>query len=287
MQTKILRGVELAEYNLQQVALKLKDYTAKGHRAAALATILIGNDEASKLYVAHKRNAASRIGMLSIHHELDDSISQAQLVELIQKLNDDITIDGILIQLPLPKHIDTHAIHALVDPSKDVDGFHPMNAGLLFLGHSPFLTPCTAKGALELLKAHSIDLQGKDVCLIGCSNIVGKPLGALLLREHATPTFCHKQTHELKVHTKMADIVISAAGKANLIQAEDVKQGAVVVDIGINRLANGKVVGDVNFEEMLGWASAVTPVPGGVGAMTIAMLMLNTLMAYEKHVMSF
>ena len=241
-----------------------------------LAVVLVGNDPASSAYVGMKERACNQVGIYSLLHRLHESATQEELIELIQELNNNASIDGILVQLPLPKHIDTDAILETIAPSKDVDGFHPYNVGRLVQGLSGF-KPCTPYGVMKLLEAYDIDVCGMDACVIGRSNIVGKPMATLLLHAGASVSVCHSQTKSMERYTKSADLVIVGVGKPNLLTAEMVKDGAIVVDVGINRINDGSLVGDVDFDAVSKKCSFITPVPGGVGPMTIAMLLSNTL----------
>ncbi len=247
-----------------------------------LAVILVGNDPASHTYVNMKEKACERVGFYSIVHKMPETISQEEIIETIKMMNNNSRIDGILVQLPLPKHIDTNKILEVIDPAKDVDGFHPYNMGRVVEGLDSF-APCTPIGVMEMFKEYNINLQGKDICVVGASNIVGKPMAALLVNANATVTITHIYTKDLASHTKKADIIIVGAGKPNLITADMVKEGAIVIDIGINRLSDGRLVGDVDFENVSKKCSFITPVPGGVGPMTIAMLLKNTLTAAKKR----
>ncbi len=241
-----------------------------------LAVIMVGEDPASKVYVGRKAKACMEAGFLSRQHKLPADTTEASLLQLINELNTDSLIHGILVQLPLPKHISADKVIAAIDPRKDVDGFHPYNVGCLLTG-SPLFVPCTPRGIMELISRTGISLSGKEAVVVGRSNIVGKPMALLLLAQHATVTICHSKTKDLTAVTSRADILIAAVGKPQMINADMVKKGAVVIDVGVNRLDNGKLVGDVAFAEVAAKASYITPVPGGVGPMTIAMLMKNTL----------
>jgi methylenetetrahydrofolate dehydrogenase (NADP+)/methenyltetrahydrofolate cyclohydrolase len=241
-----------------------------------LAVVLVGKDPASQVYVGRKAKACAEVGFLSREYKLPADISEAKLLSLINDLNKDQLIHGILVQLPLPKNISTDKIIAAIDPHKDVDGFHPYNVGGLVTG-SPLFVPCTPRGIMELITRTGIDLKGKEAVVVGRSNIVGKPMALLLLAQHATVTICHSRTKDLPAVTRRADILIAAVGKPHMIKANMVKDGVIVIDVGVNRLENGKLVGDVDFNEVAPKASFITPVPGGVGPMTIAMLMKNTL----------
>ena len=247
-----------------------------------LAVILVGDDPASQVYVGNKKKACEACGMRSLEYRLPADTKQEDLMKLIDELNADKTVNGILCQLPLPEHLDEDAVTSAILPEKDVDGFHPVNAGLLLSGKEGFL-PCTPAGIMEMLKYENIDCRGKNCVVIGRSNIVGKPAALLMLAADATVTVCHSRTANLKEVVKSADIIIAAVGRPNFVTADMVKDGAVVIDVGINRLANGKLCGDVDFEAVCEKASAITPVPGGVGPMTIAMLMQNTVIAAKKQ----
>lgn len=248
-----------------------------------LAVILVGNNPASRSYVKGKEKACAEVGLHSVLLEFPETITQEFLLNEIEKLNQDDSIDGILVQLPLPNHINELAVIEKISPDKDVDGFHPVNVGRMVTGKDAFL-PCTPAGVIELVKAKNIDISGKHVVVIGRSNIVGKPVGHLFLSENATVTTCHSRTNDLKAITKQADILVAAIGKPEVITADYIKEGAVVIDVGINRVESGKLVGDVLFDEAKEVASYITPVPGGVGPMTITMLVHNTIIsAKRKH----
>ena len=239
-----------------------------------LAVIQVGEDPASSVYVRNKKNACAYIGINSIAHELPEDTTQEELLDLIDKLNNDDKVNGILVQLPLPNHIDEDAIINAISPNKDVDGFHPQNVGALSIGKKGFVS-CTPAGVIQLLKRSNIDIEGKECVVLGRSNIVGKPMAMLLLRENGTVTVCHSKTNNLKEITKRADILIVALGKPKFITKEYIKEGAVVIDVGIHRNSENKLCGDVDFDDVKDIVSAITPVPGGVGPMTIAMLMYN------------
>ena len=245
-----------------------------------LAVIQVGNDPASSVYVNNKKKACAYIGIDSLSYELEESISQEELLKLIDDLNQNKAVSGILVQLPLPKHIDENAIIQAIAPEKDVDGFHPETVGNMCIGTSGFL-PCTPAGVIQLLKRSNIDIAGKECVVIGRSNIVGKPMAMLLLRENGTVTIAHSKTKDLKEVTKRADILVAAIGKPKFITNEYVKQGAVVIDVGIHRDEDNKLCGDVDFDDVIDVVSAITPVPGGVGPMTIAMLMDNCVRSIE------
>lgn len=239
-----------------------------------LAVIQVGNDPASSVYVNNKKKACAYIGIESLAYELQENISQEELLTIIDELNHNEMVNGILVQLPLPKHIDEEAVIKAIAPKKDVDGFHPETVGNMCIGSKGFL-PCTPAGVIQLLKRSNIEIEGKECVVIGRSNIVGKPMAILLLRENGTVTITHSRTKDLKEITKRADILIAAIGKPKYVTAEYVKEGAVVIDVGIHRNEDNKLCGDVDFEDVIDKVSAITPVPGGVGPMTIAMLMNN------------
>lgn len=241
-----------------------------------LAVIIVGDNAASRVYVNAKKKACEEAGIESFEYTLPTETTQADLIELIEKLNNNNRVNGILVQLPLPKHIDENSVIYSITPDKDVDAFHPMNVGKIMIGDYNFL-PCTPAGVMELIKSTGVSIQGKECVVVGRSNIVGKPMAMLLLHQSGTVTICHSKTKDLKETCKRADILIAAVGVPNLIKADMVKDGAVVIDVGMNRLENGKLCGDVDFEEVSKKAGFITPVPGGVGPMTIAMLLKNTL----------
>jgi methylenetetrahydrofolate dehydrogenase (NADP+)/methenyltetrahydrofolate cyclohydrolase len=247
-----------------------------------LAVVLVGSDPASAAYVNMKSKACKEAGIYSIAHEMPETISQENILEIITMMNNNPNIDGILVQLPLPSHIDTTAMLEAIDPKKDVDGFHPYNVGRVVAGLDGFV-PATPYGVMELLKEYNIDPQGKNVCVVGASNIVGKPMATLLLNANATVEICHIYTDDLKKHTLNADIICVGVGVVNLIKEDMIKDGAVIIDIGINRLETGKLVGDVDFKNVSSKSSYITPVPGGVGPMTIAMLLKNTIKSASKR----
>lgn len=252
----------------------------KSGSVPCLAVVLVGNDPASKVYVGNKKKACEYCGIKSLEYLLDENTTEEELLSLINVLNNDSAVNGILVQLPLPKHInEEHIINSIV-PSKDVDAFHPVNVGKIMIGNPDFL-PCTPAGVMEMLKKYNIETCGKDCVIIGRSNIVGKPMAMLMLAANATVTVCHSKTANIKEKCKNADIIIAAVGKAGFVTADMVKDGAVVIDVGINRNSEGKLCGDVDFESVSQKASYITPVPGGVGPMTIATLMKNTLAAFK------
>ncbi len=278
----ILDGKALAATMQAEIQAGVAALVASGGPKPGLATVLVGDDPASHVYVRNKRRACATAGMTSVHHELSATTSQAELLALIAALNADSAVHGILVQLPLPKLIDEAAVIRAIDPRKDVDAFHPETVGLLTTGHPRFL-PCTPHGVQQLLVRNGIDPAGKHVTIVGRSNIVGKPLALLLMQKwpggDATVTVAHSRTRDLPAVTRSADIVIVAIGKAKFLTADMVKPGAVVVDVGTNRTADGKLCGDVDFDAVKAIAGAITPVPGGVGPMTITMLLHNTLAA--------
>ena len=257
---------------LKEEVSKLK---AEG-REVTLAVILVGDDPASAVYVKNKKKACEYIGIKSLSYELPAETTEDELLELIEKLNGDDTVNGILVQLPLPRHIDEKKVIRTISPKKDVDGFHPENVGALLIGEPGFVS-CTPAGIIELLKRSNVEIEGKECVVIGRSNIVGKPMGVLLLRENGTVTITHSRTKDLKEICKRADILVAAVGKPKMITAEYIKEGAVVIDVGIHRMDNGKLCGDVDFDDVESHVSKITPVPGGVGPMTIAMLMYNCI----------
>ena len=278
MSAKIIDGVAIAQKLQQEIASQIKDLTSKGLRAPGLAVIIVGENAASKIYVNKKRKMCLELGIISKDYNLPDNLAESELLKLIADLNKDYTIDGILVQLPLPKHIDSNKILEYILPDKDVDGFNPYNIGKLSLGRSA-LRPCTPKGILTLLQSTGVDLKGMNAVVIGASNIVGKPMAMELINARSTVTVCRSTTRDLPAIVRQADIVIAATGVAEMVKGDWIKQGAIVIDVGINRLPNGELVGDVDFEQAKEVAGWITPVPGGVGPMTVATLMENTLYA--------
>lgn len=276
--SNIIDGNKIAQdirNEVRQRAIELKEQ--KGI-VPGLAVVLVGEDPASQVYVGRKAKACAEAGFLSREYKLPAETSEEKLLKIIKELNRDKMIHGILVQLPLPKHVSTEKIIAAIDPHKDVDGFHPYNVGGLVTG-TPLFVPCTPQGIMELISRSGIDLAGKEAVVVGRSNIVGKPVALLLLAKNATVTLCHSKTKDLAAVTGRADVLIAAIGRPRMIKANMVKEGAVVIDVGVNRLENGKLAGDVAFDEVAPKVSFITPVPGGVGPMTIAMLMQNTLNA--------
>ena len=272
----IIDGKLLAENLRHKIANEVRQFS----RPPGLAVILVGDDSASQAYVRNKTKACVEVGFYSDQIHKSANITQEELLSEIRRLNDNETIDGILVQLPLPPHIDTEVIIEAIIPEKDVDGFSSENAGKL-MQNKPFLSPCTPKGVMAMLASLNYELRGKDCVIIGASKIVGRPMSMELLNAGATVLVCHKETKEIAEKVKMADVVIVAAGAANLVKADWVKEGAVVIDVGINRLEDGSLTGDVDFDEVKDKALAISPVPGGVGPMTVAMLIENTLTAYK------
>ncbi len=279
MSAKIIDGKKISEELRLSIGEAVKN-RPEGSRAPGLAVIIAGNNPASRIYVNNKKKACEICGFNSYEYALEENTDEKELLALIEKLNKDDSIDGILCQLPLPSHIDENKVIDAISPEKDVDGFSPVNVGNLVAG-KPCFAPCTPAGVVEMLKYEGIEISGKHCVIVGRSNIVGKPAALLMLRENATVTICHSKTKDLAQEVRRADIVIAAIGKANFITADMVKEGAVVIDVGINRLENGKVTGDVDFDSVKEKAAAITPVPGGVGPMTITMLMKNTLESWR------
>ncbi|MBY0145606.1 bifunctional methylenetetrahydrofolate dehydrogenase/methenyltetrahydrofolate cyclohydrolase FolD [Neobacillus niacini] len=275
MTATIIDGKEIAAKKKVEIAEEVNKLKKLGV-TPGLAVILVGNNHASRTYVTNKEKTCRELGMHSVLIELPELTSQEELLTKIEELNGDPAIHGILVQLPLPKHIDETKVIESISPYKDVDGFHPINIGRMMTGQDAFL-PCTPYGIMVLLEETGISVAGKHVVVVGRSNIVGKPVGQLFLNQHATVTYCHSRTADLKYHTSQADIIVAAVGIANFIKAEHVKEGAVVIDVGINRNEAGKLCGDVAFDEVSKKAGYITPVPKGVGPMTITMLMYNTL----------
>ena len=282
MSAQILDG-KATSIELKQ---SLKEVTAQriasGKRKPGLAVVLLGSDPASQVYVGSKRRSCEEIGFKSVSHDLSKDTTQDTLLALIDKLNNDDEIDGILVQLPLPEHINTETIIEYIAPHKDVDGFHPYNIGRL-AQRNPQLRPCTPKGIMTLLEKTGADLHGLEAVVVGASNIVGRPMALELLLAGCTTTVCHRWTKDLEFHVRRADLLIVAVGKPNFIPGDWIKKGAIIIDVGINRLENGKLTGDVEFDIAKENAAWITPVPGGVGPMTVATLMENTLFAAELH----
>lgn len=274
---KLIDGKAIREQELDRLGRRVSELKSEGI-SPSLAVIIVGSDHASHIYVNNKKAACERTGIISIEHALPEETTTAELLELIDSLNADPAVSGILCQLPVPKHIDGNAVLERISPAKDVDCFHPENVGRLSIG-SGRLVPCTPMGMVTMLEHEGVDIAGKHCVIIGRSNIVGKPMAMLMLARNATVTVCHSQTRDLPSLTKQGDILVAAVGKAKFVTADMVKEGAVVLDVGMNRDGNGKLCGDVDFEAVKEKASLITPVPGGVGPMTIAMLMRNTVEA--------
>jgi methylenetetrahydrofolate dehydrogenase (NADP+)/methenyltetrahydrofolate cyclohydrolase len=281
MTAQLIDGKQISADIKEELKVKVKDLMESGIEPT-LAVVLVGNDGASQVYVSHKKKACEYIGIRSLSFELPEETTEEELLKLIKDLNTRSDVDGILVQLPLPQHIDEEKVIKTIDPRKDVDGFHPMSVGALSIEQEGFIS-CTPAGIIELLKRSHITIEGKECVVIGRSNIVGKPMAMLLLRENGTVTICHSRTADLKAVAKRADILVVAIGKPNFVNKAFIKEGAVVIDVGIHRLEDKKLCGDVDFEDCKEVVSAITPVPGGVGPMTIAMLMKNCVEAAERN----
>lgn len=282
MTARIIDGVALSAKTRQALAPRVQALKEQGI-TPGLAVILVGEDPASAVYVRNKVAACEKIGMHSWLDQQPADLTEKALLERVQQLNVDPAVHGILVQLPLPKHIDAHRVIETIAAHKDVDGFHISNAGLLMTGQ-PLFIPCTPYGVMKMLESEGVNIRGAVACVVGASNIVGKPMAMLLLAQGATVTVCNSKTRDLAAHTRMADILVVATGRPAMIKADMVKPGAVVIDVGINRMPDGKLCGDVDFEEVKKIASSITPVPGGVGPMTIAMLLVNTVEAAERSI---
>jgi methylenetetrahydrofolate dehydrogenase (NADP+)/methenyltetrahydrofolate cyclohydrolase len=279
--TQIIDGKKVAEQVRSEVTEEVVKLKKETGIVPGLAAVLVGDNPASQIYVKNKRKACDEAGIYSEEYRLPQETAEKDLLSLIEKLNQDENIHGILVQLPLPKQINETKILRTVSPLKDIDGFHPENVGLLVEG-TPRFIPCTPYGVIKLLDHYGIEIEGKEAIVVGRSNIVGKPVSLLLLHRHATVTICHSRTRQLKEVTSRADILVAALGRARLITKDMVKEGAVVIDVGINRLPDGKLAGDVDFENVYDKVSFITPVPGGVGPMTIAMLLSNTFSSARR-----
>lgn len=282
MSAQLINGKEISQQCLQQVAEQVEARRRAGLRIPGLAVVLVGDDPASAIYVRNKNTACKNAGLVSFSYELPASTSENELLELIDRLNNQADVDGILIQLPLPEHIDKQKVLERIRPDKDVDGFHPYNMGRLAV-RLPLLRPCTPKGIMTLLAAYQIPVRGKKAVIVGASNIVGRPLALELMLAGATVNVCHRFTENLPQEVASADIVAVAVGKPEIVRGEWIKTGAVVLDVGINRLPDGRLCGDVEFESARQRAAMITPVPGGVGPMTIASLLENTVQAAQWH----
>lgn len=281
----LIDGKIVSSYVKDTVKKDIEAFVSETNVKPALAVVVVGNDPASAVYVRNKHKACLAVGIESYEYTLPENTTEKELLALIDELNNNKDVHGILVQLPLPRHISEENVLLAIDPQKDVDAFHPMNVGHLVAGKYDFL-PCTPAGVMELLRYYNFDIDGKRCVILGRSNIVGKPMAHLMLEANATVTVCHSHTKDLGSITREADILIVAIGKPEFVHADMIKPGAVVIDVGINRLADGRLVGDVATEEACEIASAITPVPGGVGPMTIAILMKNTLTAAKKQVFS-
>ena len=281
----LIDGKQISANVKEQVRIETEQLKEKHGIQPALAVVIVGNDPASRVYVNNKKKACELVGFKSFEYALPEDTTQEELLELVHTLNEDKNVNGILVQLPVPKQIDDKAIIQAISPEKDVDAFHAENVGQIMIGDYKFL-PCTPAGVMELIDSTGVEISGKKCVVIGRSNIVGKPMAMLLLHRSGTVTICHSRTVDLPSITREADILVAAVGKANFVTGDMVKEGAVVIDVGMNRLENGKLCGDVNFAEVEPKASYITPVPGGVGPMTIAMLMKNTLTAtkLQNHI---
>jgi len=282
MAAKIIDGKTIAQQVRSEVAARVQQRLAEGKRAPGLAVVLVGENPASQIYVASKRRSCEEVGFISRSYDLPATTTEGELLDLIEKLNNDSEIDGILVQLPLPAGIDNIKVLERIHPDKDVDGFHPYNVGRL-CQRAPTLRPCTPRGIVTLLERYGIDTFGLNAVVIGASNIVGRPMSMELLLAGCTTTVTHRFTKNLRHHVENADLVVVAGGKPGFIPGEWIKPGAIVIDVGINRLESGKVVGDVEYDAAAERASFITPVPGGVGPMTVATLIQNTLQACEEY----
>lgn len=280
MSARIIDGKQLSDAIKTQIATETQVLKSQGI-VPGLTVVLVGDDPASHVYVRNKAAACEKAGMKSDIIRLPENTTEADLLAIIHNLNQDDAVHGILVQLPLPRHLDSAIVIEAINPAKDVDGFHVTNAGLLMTG-SPLFQPCTPYGIMKILESESVSLWGAEVVIVGASNIVGKPMAMLTLAAGATVTLCNSKTRDLSSHTRRADVLIVATGKAGIVTGDMIKPGAVVIDVGINRNADGKLVGDVEFDSARQVASAITPVPGGVGPMTIAMLLMNTLTAAQR-----
>lgn len=278
---KIIDGKQISLDIKNELKEKVAKYKEQGIEIT-LAVVKVGNDPASAVYVRNKEKACEYVGINSKTLALPEETTEEELLNVVKELNEDKNVNGILVQLPLPKHIDESKVLLTIDSTKDVDGFHPVNVGKIVIGEDTFL-PCTPAGIIEMIKRTDIDIEGKECVVIGRSNIVGKPMAMLMLKENATVTIAHSRTKDLKEVTKRADIIVAAIGKAKFVTADYVKEGAVVIDVGMDRDENGKLCGDVDFESVSKVASAITPVPGGVGPMTVTMLLVNCLRSVELN----
>jgi methylenetetrahydrofolate dehydrogenase (NADP+)/methenyltetrahydrofolate cyclohydrolase len=278
---RIIDGKQIAADLREEIAADVRKLQAGGV-TPGLAVVLVGEDPASRVYVSMKEKACAATGIFSVEHKLSAETGEQELLTLIDQLNNDEKIDGILVQLPLPDHINESKVLEAILPTKDVDGFHPYNVGRLVTGN-PLFQPCTPYGVMKMLKAEGVDLTGKEVVVVGRSNIVGKPVALMCLAEHATVTICHSRTHDLAEKVRQADVVIAAVGRPEMIKGDWIKPGAIVIDVGVNRVGEKKLVGDVDFVGASENAAAITPVPGGVGPMTISMLLFNTVVSAGRR----
>lgn len=282
MSAQIIDGKAIAAQLRQDIKQRVDARQAKGLRAPGLAVILVGENPASQVYVGSKRKGCEETGILSLAHDLSAETTQQEVLALIDQLNDDPTVDGILVQLPLPDHINVETVIERIHPDKDVDGFHPYNIGRLTI-QMPTLRPCTPRGSMTLLESTGVELKGLDAVIVGASNIVGRPMALELLMAGCTVTVCHSKTRDLQEKLSKADVVVAAVGRPQMIQGEWLKDGVIVIDVGINRLESGKLVGDVDFASASEKASYITPVPGGVGPMTVATLLQNTVDSADRR----
>lgn len=282
MSARLIDGKKIAQELRAEVQERVARRVANGQRAPGLAVVMVGDDPASAVYVRNKRRACVEVGIQSFSHDLPATVEARVLLDLIDRLNVDSAVDGILVQLPLPAHIDTMTVIERIDPRKDVDGFHPYNIGRL-VARAPRLRPCTPRGVIRLLESTGEPIRGRDAVVVGASNHVGRPMALELLLAGCTTTICHRFTHNLGRHVTAAEIVVVAVGKPGIVKGEWIRPGAIVIDIGINRDADGTLIGDVEFEPAAARAGWITPVPGGVGPMTVATLLLNTLEAAEQN----
>lgn len=280
---KIIDGKAVSAQVKENIAKEVAQLKEQHGISVGLAVVIVGNNPASRIYVNNKKKACEAVGFESFEYALPEETTQDELLALIDKLNADDKVDGILVQLPLPKHLDEKIVIDNISPDKDVDAFHPVNVGKIMIGDYSFL-PCTPAGVMELIASTGVEISGKECVVVGRSNIVGKPMSMLLLHKSGTVTICHSRTKDLAAECKRADILVAAVGVPKLIKGDMIKEGAVVIDVGMNRLEDGKLCGDVDFESCEKVASYITPVPGGVGPMTIAMLMKNTLTAAKKKI---
>lgn len=281
LKTNIINGKEIAARVRDELKEEIRSLKEKHGVTPGLAVVLVGDNPASKVYVRNKGKASEEVGIRSLQYDLPENTPQEELLKLVDKLNRSAEVNGILVQLPLPKHIDEETVLEAILPEKDVDGFHPYNVGRLMIG-APTLQPCTPYGVMKLLDSTGVDLSGKNSVVVGRSNIVGKPMAMMLLKRNATVTICHSRTKDLVEKIKSAEVLVAAIGKAKFVKGDWIREGAIVIDVGMNKDSNGKLCGDVDFEKASERASFITPVPGGVGPMTIAMLLKNTVESAKK-----